>query len=65
LLVDGSTDYAMFVLDPEGWVVQWNTGAEHIFGFPKEEAIGQTPGIFARTTREFCVFPTIWMRFAA
>ncbi|MDP9253961.1 MAG: PAS domain-containing protein [Verrucomicrobiota bacterium] len=55
----------MFLLDPEGCIVQWNTGAEHIFGFPKEEAIGQTPGIFARTTREFCVFPTIWMRFAA
>lgn len=40
LLVEGVRDHAIFMLDPEGVVVSWNAGAEHIFGFSEEEAIG-------------------------
>jgi len=40
LLVEGVSDYAIFMLDPEGVIVSWNAGAERIFGFTSEEAIG-------------------------
>jgi len=40
LLVEGVKDHAIFMLDPEGVIVSWNAGAEHLFGFTEEEAIG-------------------------
>ncbi|HEX2181641.1 MAG TPA: PAS domain S-box protein [Rubrobacteraceae bacterium] len=43
LLVDNVEDYAIFMLDPEGHVLDWNVGAERIFGY-KEEAIVGEPG---------------------
>ena len=41
LLVEGVTDYAIFMLDPAGTVVNWNPGAERIKGYSREEIIGQ------------------------
>ncbi|TPL47568.1 PAS domain-containing sensor histidine kinase [Mesorhizobium sp. B2-4-6] len=41
LLVSGVTDYALFMLDPNGLVTSWNTGAERIKGYTAEEIIGQ------------------------
>ncbi|MFQ5872266.1 MAG: PAS domain S-box protein [Dehalococcoidia bacterium] len=41
LLVDGVQDYAIFMLDPAGRVVTWNSGAERIKGYRAEEIIGQ------------------------
>jgi PAS domain S-box-containing protein len=41
LLVDAVKDYAIFLLDPEGHVVSWNTGAERIKGYTAEEILGQ------------------------
>jgi PAS domain S-box-containing protein len=41
LLVQGVTDYAIFMLDPEGNVSSWNTGAERIKGYAASEIIGQ------------------------
>lgn len=40
-LIDGVTDYAIFMLDPTGNVVSWNPGAERIKGYASEEIIGQ------------------------
>jgi formate hydrogenlyase transcriptional activator len=40
-LVAGVKDYAIFVLDPEGRVSTWNTGAERIKGYTAEEIVGQ------------------------
>ena len=40
-LVKGVTDYAIFMLDPEGRVVSWNPGAERNKGYAAEEIIGQ------------------------
>jgi PAS domain S-box-containing protein len=45
LLVESMQDYAIFMLDPEGRVTSWNTGAETIEGFQHEEIIGES---FAR-----------------
>jgi PAS domain S-box-containing protein len=41
LLVEGVTDYAIFMLDPSGNIVNWNLGAERIKGYSREEIIGQ------------------------
>jgi PAS domain S-box-containing protein len=41
LLVHGTTDYAIFMLDPEGRIVTWNPGAERLKGYRAEEIIGQ------------------------
>jgi PAS domain S-box-containing protein len=41
LLVAGVTDYALFMLDPNGIVTSWNAGAERIKGYTAEEIIGQ------------------------
>jgi len=41
LLVSEVADYAILMLDPEGHIVSWNTGAERIKGYRSEEIIGQ------------------------
>jgi PAS domain S-box-containing protein len=41
LLVEGVKDYAIFMLDPEGRVATWNTGAERLKGYKASEIIGQ------------------------
>jgi PAS domain S-box-containing protein len=41
LMVQGTTDYAIFMLDPQGRVLTWNTGAERFKGYKAEEIIGQ------------------------
>ena len=41
LLVEGASDYAIFMLDPEGRVASWNSGAERIKGYREEEILGQ------------------------
>ncbi|MBS1955789.1 MAG: PAS domain S-box protein [Cyanobacteria bacterium SZAS-4] len=41
LLVAGVRDYAITMLDADGNVVSWNSGAEHIEGFTPQEIIGQ------------------------
>ena len=41
LLVQGVTDYAIYMLDPQGNVVSWNPGARRIKGYEPDEIIGQ------------------------
>jgi PAS domain S-box-containing protein len=45
LLVEGVTDYAIYMLSPEGNVTNWNAGARRIKGYEAGEIIGQS---FAR-----------------
>ncbi|HEX4573039.1 MAG TPA: PAS domain S-box protein [Dongiaceae bacterium] len=40
-LVQGVTDYAIFMLDADGRVASWNPGAERIKGYRPEEILGQ------------------------
>ena len=35
------TDYAIYMLDPEGIVTSWNVGAQRSKGYSAEEIIGQ------------------------
>ncbi|HTC51457.1 MAG TPA: PAS domain S-box protein [Steroidobacteraceae bacterium] len=46
LLVEGVSDYALFMLDANGRVVSWNAGAERIKGYKSTEIIGQHFSIF-------------------
>lgn len=41
LLVEGISDYAIFMLDREGNIASWNPGAERIMGYASEEMIGR------------------------
>ena len=41
LLVQGVTDYAIYMLDPEGHVINWNPGAERIKGYASGEVLGR------------------------
>jgi PAS domain S-box-containing protein len=46
LLVSGITDYAIYMLDPEGFVSSWNAGAERFKGYAAHEIIGQNFSMF-------------------
>jgi PAS domain S-box-containing protein len=46
LLIEGVADYAIFMLDPNGRVSSWNSGAERIKGYAAGEIIGQHFSIF-------------------
>ncbi|MEH2626288.1 PAS domain S-box-containing protein [Bradyrhizobium sp. AZCC 1719] len=41
LLVDGVTDYALYMLDPAGIITSWNIGGQRIKGYAPAEIIGQ------------------------
>ncbi len=46
LLLEGATSYAIFMVDPEGRVSTWNSGAERIFGWTEDEVIARHCSIF-------------------
>lgn len=46
LLVEGVREYAIFMLDPDGYVVSWNSGAERIKGYRADEIVGRHFSIF-------------------
>ncbi len=46
LLVDSVQDYAIFVLDPEGYIRSWNTGAVRVKGYTADEIIGRHFSVF-------------------
>jgi hypothetical protein len=41
LLVEGVTEYAIMMLDTEGFLSSWNAGAERIKGYRSEEVLGK------------------------
>jgi PAS domain S-box-containing protein len=41
LMLESIRDYAIIMLNPEGRIVSWNTGAERIHGYRAEEIIGR------------------------
>ncbi|MCU7647192.1 hybrid sensor histidine kinase/response regulator [Pseudomonas piscis] len=46
LLVQSVTDYAIYMLDPEGRVSSWNPGAQRIKGYTPEDIIGEHFSLF-------------------
>lgn len=46
LLMSGVKEYAIFLMDPEGRVADWNAAAERLLGYNHDEVIGQHFSIF-------------------
>ena len=46
VLIEAVTDYAIYMLDANGNVRTWNTGAERIKGYSAEEIIGKNFAVF-------------------
>ena len=45
-LVEGVSDYAIFMLDPRGRVTSWNEGAGRITGYDADEIVGRDFSVF-------------------
>ncbi|WP_205910823.1 sensor domain-containing protein [Paroceanicella profunda] len=41
LLVNAVADYAIYMLDPEGYIANWNSGAERAKGYTEAEIVGR------------------------
>jgi PAS domain S-box-containing protein len=65
LLVESMQDYAIFMLDPEGRVTSWNTGAETIEGFQHEEIVGEPFARFYPQEDQAQGLPQQALRYAA
>ncbi len=46
LLVEGVQDYAILMLDPQGRIASWNTGAQRLKGWSGPEVLGQDFSLF-------------------
>ncbi|WP_406099693.1 PAS domain-containing protein [Streptomyces sp. NBC_01013] len=46
LLVQGVLDYGIFMLNPQGYIISWNAGAERIKGYRAEDIVGQHFSVF-------------------
>jgi PAS domain S-box-containing protein len=45
LIMESVKDFAIFTTDPTGAVVDWNPGAEHVFGYSAAEILGMDASI--------------------
>jgi PAS domain S-box-containing protein len=59
LLVQSITDYAIFMLDPEGRVTSWNAGARRFKGYEPDEIIGEHFSRFYTTEERAQEIPRI------
>jgi PAS domain S-box-containing protein len=59
LLVQGVTDYAIYLLDPSGIVSNWNAGAEKIKGYTADEIVGQHFSVFYTPEDREAGLPTV------
>lgn len=46
LLIEAVVDYGIFMLDPQGHVMSWNSGAEKLKGYTRDEVVGRHFSIF-------------------
>src|SRR4030095_13463593 len=65
LLVESMEEYAIFMLDIEGRVTSWNTGAENIEGYKHEEIVGEPFGRFYTPEDQAQGLPGQALRYAA
>jgi PAS domain S-box-containing protein len=65
LLVASVQDYAIFALDPNGFILSWNAGAERFKGYTADEIIGKHFSIFYPPEKVAERFPDYELREAA
>ena len=46
MVIQGVTDYAIFMLDQDGYITHWNMGAQRIHQYTAAEVVGQHFGRF-------------------
>ncbi|MEQ4531646.1 MAG: bifunctional diguanylate cyclase/phosphodiesterase [Mixta sp.] len=57
LLVEGVTDYAIYMLDLDGLVMNWNVGAQHTKGYSAEEIVGKHFSLFYSLQERMAYIP--------
>jgi PAS domain S-box-containing protein len=65
LLVESVDDYAIFALDPDGFILSWNAGAQRFKGYTADEIIGKHFSIFYPQEKIDEGFPEFELREAA
>lgn len=65
LLVDSVTDYALYMLDPTGRIISWNSGARRIKGYDAAEIIGKNFECFYSEQDRAVGLPAAGLRTAA
>jgi PAS domain S-box-containing protein len=65
LLVNSVTDYALYMLDPTGRIVSWNSGARRIKGYEAGEIIGKNFECFYSEQDRAAGVPAAGLRTAA
>lgn len=65
LMVESVRDYAIFMLDPQGYITTWNEGAERVKGWKAEDVIGQHFSCFYLPEDAAAGKPEQWLRVAA
>ncbi|KQN09763.1 histidine kinase [Sphingobium sp. Leaf26] len=64
LLVQSVTDYAIFMLEPDGIVASWNAGARRFKGYEADEIVGQHFSRFYTAEDQAAGIPAIALRTA-
>ncbi|WP_242916448.1 PAS domain-containing sensor histidine kinase [Pontibacter liquoris] len=57
LLIEGITDYAIFLLDPSGYITTWNAGAARIKQYAADEIIGKHFSTFYSAEAKAAEYP--------
>ncbi|CAN7662228.1 PAS domain S-box protein [Devosia sp. LjRoot16] len=65
LLVEAISDYAIYMLDPNGVVTNWNTGAQRFKGYLPKEIVGRNFEVFYTAEDRALGRPSINLRRAA
>jgi PAS domain S-box-containing protein len=65
LLIRSVVDYAIYMLDVDGTVVNWNTGAERIKGYTAMEIVGRNFACFYTAEDQEAGVPQKALRMAA
>ncbi len=65
VLIDAVKDYAIYLLDADGMVATWNTGAQHFKGYAAEEVIGRHFSVFYTEEDRAAGLPAQALRTAA
>ena len=65
LLVESVTDYALYMLDPTGRVISWNSGAKRIKGYEAADIIGKNFECFYSEQDRAAGVPAAGLRTAA
>ena len=65
LLVSQASDYAIFMLDPEGFIRTWNPGAERMKGYRRDEIVGKHFSTFYTAEDQARGHPAEELRIAA